>query len=298
MASVGAPDVPTYTLRAFGHAEAALDGLGLPPDRARALRAALQTGGDLRAAAGDAFERWVSAARVANAETYADRVLADPRYAAPRNSARTKKVGSKLELFDCLTCDKCIPVCPNDANFSLPIAIGDVAVERLVPVPGGFSIEADGVIAIAKPRQIANFADACNACGHCDVMCPEDGGPYVVKPRFFGSVAAWAESPELDGFALEPTAAGVRAHARFGGRAVVVETGAGRELRYRGEGFDLGLDPADPAATAEGSADGPVDLTWLRITLRVMDAVHAAGPTNWVGAALEAAAARSRLPLI
>ena len=28
-----------------------------------------------------------------------------------------RKINSHLVLFDCITCDKCIPVCPNDANF-------------------------------------------------------------------------------------------------------------------------------------------------------------------------------------
>ena len=36
-------------------------------------------------------------------------------------------------------------------------------------------------------------------------------------------------------------------------------------LRYRGEGFDLHLDPRDPAGTANGNCDGPVDLAPLRI---------------------------------
>ncbi|HEX8910189.1 MAG TPA: hypothetical protein VF805_13385 [Anaeromyxobacteraceae bacterium] len=291
MKAVGANDVEDFTLRAFGQGEAALDGLGLPQAVAARCRAALAGGGDLRAAAGDAFSRWVSAARLRDTDAYVDQVLSDPRYAASRNATSPKKVGSALRLFDCLTCDKCIPVCPNDANFSLPLATGDIAVERLVVTPRGFSTEARGVVAIGKPRQIANFADACNACGHCDVMCPEDGGPYVVKPRFFGSVAAWTEAAPLDGFALEPAGAGVRVHARFEGRAIVVETGADK-LRYRGDGFDLRLDPADPAGTAEGRVDGPVDLTWLRIALRVLDAVRAAGPTTWVGAALDAAGER------
>lgn len=287
MKAAGATDLDTFTLLAHGQAEAALDGLGLAPPVAARCRAALGGGGDLRAAAGDAFERWVSAARLRDTEVYAERALADERYAARRNSTPPKKVGSALHLFDCLTCDKCIPVCPNDANFTLPLAAGEVALERLVPAAGGFALEAGGALKLERPRQIANFADACNACGHCDVMCPEDGGPYVVKPRFFGTVAAWREAAPLDGLALEPAAGGVRVHARFEGRAVVVEPD-GDGVRYRGDGFDLRLDPGDPARTAAGRAEGPVDLVWLRIALRVVDAVRAAGATTWVGAALEA----------
>lgn len=285
MAAVGARDLDTFALKAYGHAEAALAGLGLPAATEEACRAALARDGDLRTAAGAAFEQWVAAARLLGTETYLERALSDPRYAAPGNATPPKKVGSALSLFDCLTCDKCIPVCPNDANFSLPIALGNIPVERLVPTAGGFASEVTGAIALARPRQIANFADACNDCGHCDVMCPEDGGPYLVKPRFFGSVGAWAASPALDGLALEPTAEGLRMHARFGGRAFVVESG-GVRLRYRGDGFDLELDLADPAGTARGRAEGPVDLTWLRIMERVREAVIAAGPVNWVGAAL------------
>jgi putative selenate reductase len=255
MKAVGAVDVETFGLQAFGQAETALGDLALPEDVAARCRAALADGGDLRAATGEAFARWVSAARLRGTDLYVDRVIADPRYAATRNATPPKKIGSALHLFDCLTCDKCIPVCPNDANFSLPLAVGDIPRERLVRGPRGFSVEVDGALAVSKPRQIANLADACNACGHCDVMCPEDGGPYVVKPRFFGSVAAWAEAADLDGFAIEPAGAGVRIHARFEGRPVVVETGASK-LRYHGEGFDLRLDPADPAGTAEGSVAG------------------------------------------
>ena len=90
----------------------------LPEDRAAACRAALAPGGDPREAAGDAFAAWVSAARVLNSAAYAERVLSDPRYSAAENATPPKKIGSALVLFDCLTCDKCIPVCPNDANFS------------------------------------------------------------------------------------------------------------------------------------------------------------------------------------
>ena len=294
MEAVGAADLDTFALKAYGHAEGALAGLGLPAESAASCRAALARGGDPRAAAGEAFDAWVSAARLLNTETYADRVLADPRYGAARTATPPKKVGSALALFDCLTCDKCIPICPNDANFALEIPTGQVPIERLVPGAGGFTSELAGVLELTKPHQIANFADACNECGHCDVLCPEDGGPYRVKPRFFGTVAAWAASSSLDGFALEATAHGVRIHGRFDGRAVMLE-GRGADQRYSGEGFDLRLDPADPAVTAVGHADGPVDLTFLRILERLRDAMLASGATNYVSAGL--ALSESPLPM-
>jgi putative selenate reductase len=54
-----------------------------------------------------------------NTNFYVRQASADPRYAWAGNQRLPKKVGSTLELFNCLTCDKCIPVCPNDANFML-----------------------------------------------------------------------------------------------------------------------------------------------------------------------------------
>jgi putative selenate reductase len=287
MDACGATDLDGFALRAFGHGEAALATLGLPAETTAACRAALQGKGDARTAAGGAFDAWVSAARLRNTETYVEQALRDPRYAAARNATPPKKVGSSLTLFDCLTCDKCIPVCPNDANFALPMPKGGVLLERLVPAGSGFTLESLGTTPVEKPHQIANFADACNECGHCDVMCPEDGGPYVVKPRFFGSVEAWAAAPTRDGFALVRTEDGVRMHGRFGARAFVVDRGAG-PLRYRGEGFDLRLDLSDPAGTARGQANGPVDLGFLRIMERLREAVTAPGAVNFVSAALSA----------
>ncbi len=287
MAAVGAAELDTFTLLAFGHAERTLRDLKLPPELEARCRGALARGGDLREAAGDAFERWLSAARVANTETYAARALTDPRYAAPRNATAPRKVGTRLALFDCLTCDKCIPVCPNDANFSLPVKAGIVPVERLVPAGTGFALERSGEVVVVKPRQITNLADACNACGHCDVMCPEEGGPYVVKARFFAGLDSFEDQPELDGMAFEPVPhASPVLHARFEGRRFRMQR-QGDEVRFGGEGFDLVLDPARPAATARGEAAGPVDLHWLHVLRRYEEAVRVAGPATWVGAALE-----------
>ncbi|MGA9208715.1 MAG: hypothetical protein WB347_12990, partial [Terriglobales bacterium] len=223
MNAVGAADIDLFAIKAYGHAQAALDGLALPAEQARACHSALVQGGDLRAAAGEAFAAWVSATRLLNTESYVERVLADPRYAAARNATPPKKMGTRLMLFDCLTCDKCIPVCPNDANFVLAIPKGRLAMERLVPNGARWRSETTGVIALDKPWQIGVFADACNECGNCDVFCPEDGAPYLSKPLFFGSVAAWANSPERDGFAFEILGEDVRLHGRLNGRAVSIE---------------------------------------------------------------------------
>ena len=288
MDAVGAKDIDAFVLHAHGQAEAALAELALPEAESAACRAALAAGSDLRAAAGEAFPAWVSAARVLNAAAYAERVIADPYYSAAENATPPNKVGSSLVLFDCLTCDKCIPLCPNDANFVLPIPPGETPVERVTPGADGWAVEVIGSIKFAKPRQIATFADACNECGNCGVLCPEDGGPYLTKPLFFGSLAAWEAAPDHDGFVVEPTDGGVAMRGRFGGEVVAVEKRAAR-VRYSGAGFDLAFDPADVAATLSGAAAGPVDFTRLRMMLPMLDAVVAPEAMNYVSAGLRAA---------
>ncbi len=285
MNASGAADIDQFVIKAYGHAQTALDSLALLAQRAQACRAALEQGGDLRATAGEAFDAWVSAARLLNTETYADRMLSDPRYAAADNATPPKKMGTRLTLFDCMTCDKCIPVCPNDANFVLATPKGQLPIERLMRNGAGWRIETMGVITHDKPWQIGVFADACNECGNCDVFCPEDGAPYLSKPLFFGSVAAWAQTPTRDGFAYEKVGDGLRIHARLKGRVVSLET-EGSKVRYRGNGFDLRLDPVDPAGSAEGLCDGPVDLAPLRIMELIRSAVTAPDAVNYISAAL------------
>ena len=288
MAEVSASDIDTFILKAHGRAEAALATLDLPDERRSICRAAIADGSDLRAAAGDAFVPWVSAARLLNTQIYVKRVLADARYSAAENAMPPRKIGSQLVLFDCLTCDKCIPICPNDANFTFAIPIGEVPIERLVRTADGWTAETVGVLKFTKQRQIGTFADVCNECGHCDVLCPEDGGPYLVKPLFFGSMDTWAASPHRDGFVLQKSANAIIMHGRFGERVVTVECGAS-SVRYRGDGFDISLDPGKPVATASGTADGPVDLTWLHIMNQILKAVTAPQAVNYVGTILACA---------
>jgi len=285
MDEVGAADIDTFVLKAYGQAEAALARLALSDEKSAACRAALVVGGDLRTTAGEAFATWVSVARLLNTEVYGERVLADRRYCAAENSTPPNKIGSKLVLFDCLTCDKCIPICPNDANFTFVIPTGEVPIQRLAWSEDGWTSETVGALRFTKQRQIGTFADVCNECGHCDVLCPEDGGPYLVKPLFFGSIDAWAASPHRDGFVLQRIVNGIAMHGRFGGRVVTMEIGNGL-VRYRGEGFDVRLDPSEPAATVSGTADGPVDLTWLHIMDQILRAVTAPKAVNYIGTIL------------
>ena len=121
------------------------------------------------------------------------------------------------------------------------------------------------------------------------MLCPEDGGPYKTKPLFFSSREAWAASPHRDGFVIERLGDGVLVCGRFGGRVVSMER-ANDRVRYWGDGFDLAFDPNDVAATAAGTAVGPVDLTPLRIMSQIVDAMTASDAVNYVSATLERAA--------
>jgi putative selenate reductase len=150
---------------------------------------------------------------------------ADPRYRAAQNRAVPKKIDSHLVTFDCITCDKCIPVCPNDANFSyhtgeLRFTYRNVEIHpdgRVIPVGD------DQVFALEKADQIANFADYCNHCGNCDTFCPEYDGPYLKKPNFYGSRRAFDAGVPHDGYLLENSDATLSLICRIQGRVYYLE---------------------------------------------------------------------------
>lgn len=144
---------------------------------------------------------------------------ANPRYYAAQNAAVPKKINSHLVTFDCITCDKCIPVCPNDANFTYHTGEVRLTYRDIEVHPDG-SISAIGdeqMFALEKADQIANFADYCNHCGNCDTFCPEYDGPYLKKPNFYGSREAFDAGVPHDGYFVEGTADGLRIWGRIGG---------------------------------------------------------------------------------
>ena len=124
MDRLGVNTIPDYIIKAYGNAEQALSECGKNAEDSKidSCRKALEEGTSLLEAAGeDLYGRWLSQCKLLNTQTYAENATLDQRYALVKNSKPPTKVGSMLELFDCLTCDKCIPVCPNDANFMLSI---------------------------------------------------------------------------------------------------------------------------------------------------------------------------------
>jgi putative selenate reductase len=204
------------------------------------------------------------------AKRYVESLLADPRYKSDANQKSPPKVGSKLWLFDCLTCDKCIPVCPNDANFVYPLPKVEIPVVKLHKLAGGgFRREEDAALKVDKKHQIATFADLCNECGNCDVFCPEDGGPYVLKPRFFGSERAFLDGGEKaakDGVFVDTASSTGKVLGRFRGATFSVQA-AGERVAFSGPGFDVSFEASSPEETVEGRVDegATIDLTVYRI---------------------------------
>jgi ferredoxin len=137
-----------------------------------------------------------------NTEALLEQALTSERYRSAQNRKAPRKLGTHLWLWDCISCSKCIPACPNDAVFEIEVEpfVGDVPV--IAMTAGGWREVGRRLYRTMKPTQIAIFADACNDCGNCDVFCPEDGGPYIEKPRFFGSLDAWRRAAPLTGFVL------------------------------------------------------------------------------------------------
>ena len=283
MDRLGVNTIPDYIIKAYGNAEQALSECGKDAEDSKIdeCRKALEEGTSLMEAAGDdLYGRWLSQCKLLNTQTYAENATLDQRYALVKNSKPPTKVGSMLELFDCLTCDKCIPVCPNDANFMLSIPPEQVPVKTLTFQDGSWSVEESGKLVLEKKHQIANFADFCNECGNCDIFCPEDGGPYVLKPRFFGSRESFREFSNHDGFFIERNNGGDTVLARFS-QDEYESTLMNGEVQFSGPGFNIRFSADDPEKTVSGEAETSVDLTRYEIMEKIRWGILESGHVNY-----------------
>ena len=181
--------------------------------------------------------------------------MKNPRYHASNNRKTPNKIGSHLYLWDCINCDKCIPVCPNDANFYFEIEPVKVTFQNIKIENGKWELVDGGEFTVMKSHQIANFADACNDCGNCDVFCPEDGGPYIEKPRFFGSLEQWKEWNNLSGFALLRENGKVSLYGRFKDREYKLTfDNSKNEAVFSSDEFNITMD-WDSSGIIDVSAD-------------------------------------------
>jgi putative selenate reductase len=229
MRALGVARLGDYVVKACGQGAAAVDEVVPPSPLRDALASALAAERTdliavLAAHGQDALHpKLVAAAARRNTPVVVARAVADPRYRAEANQGRPRKIGRHLVLFDCINCDKCVPVCPNDANFVYETRPHRAEFPRFRVADGRVTAEKGGVFEVAKPHQIANFQDFCNECGNCDTFCPEDGGPYIEKPRFFGSLDAFRARPDRDGFYCRRDGGRDQAWARIRGREYHLE---------------------------------------------------------------------------
>ena len=84
---------------------------------------------------------------------------------------RLREVDRDLEVWDCVSCNLCVTVCPNDAMLHL--------------------VSPDG-LGFDEKWQYFCLGELCNDCGNCVTFCPERGDPSRVKPRVFLDPAAFA----------------------------------------------------------------------------------------------------------
>ncbi len=154
-----------------------------------------------------------------NTQAIAKAAAANPRYQQDKNDSIPKRIGSHLVVFDCITCDKCIPVCPNDANFTYPLAQQNFEYRDIIVAPDGTTELADETqtMTIERSMQIANFGDYCNECGNCDTFCPEYGGPFIKKPTFFSRLSEFQQRRAHDGFFAQRSDTHDTIHGRIEG---------------------------------------------------------------------------------
>jgi len=284
MESAGADTVDDFVLRAYGQAAAALDKSEALADEALRTRCleALDGGSDLRSAAGEGpYAAWVSATKLLNTAHYTESATRNPRYARDHNDKPPVKIGSQLELFDCVTCDICVPVCPNDANFTFGSDQRQIPLVKAVRDGARWRWHHERDLELTRKHQIGNFVDFCNDCGNCDIFCPEDGGPYVMKPRFFGVEREWREATDLDGFFVRRHTDHDLVLGRFDGRESRLELRPGSAV-YSGEGFELRFDPESPAESLEGEGPDEVDLTYCQIMEYLRTALLDTPQVNYV----------------
>jgi putative selenate reductase len=229
MRTLGVTRIGDYVVGAEGRGEEAVQAAIEPGPLGEALLSALGAervdllGALEREGRADLYPRLVETAARLNTGPIVERATGDPRYRAGANRETPRRIGSHLSLFDCINCDKCLPVCPNDANFVYETEPLSADAESFRVGEGKAVAAPGGRFEVRERHQIAVFQDFCNDCGNCDTFCPEEGGPYLEKPRFFGTLDGWHRWRERDGFFLAREGEDVRVWARLRGREYALE---------------------------------------------------------------------------
>jgi putative selenate reductase len=283
MDAVGATTIEELVILGHGRAREALSaaaaGGAVAPDERDTAERSLAAGTPPHRAGLDpeALLAWRRHAERLNAAAYAEAVRADPRYARVHNERPPRKIGRQLWLLDCLTCDKCIPVCPNDAIFTARVPPEPIpqALARQAAA-GAWTVSPQPRLVPQEPHQMLVLDGCCNDCGNCDVFCPEDGGPHLAKPRLFATEHDWRRAAPQPGLYFSSAGRQPRVLGRTEGDEREVTTD-GSTVHYTGRGFRVCFDHDDPAGTIAGTAaEGlVVDLGWALLMLALRDAVVA-----------------------
>ncbi|MBG55803.1 MAG: glutamate synthase [Deltaproteobacteria bacterium] len=281
MDSLGVSDIESYIIKAYGNAELALRNIGIDNgnESVNSFRESLhnpesqlQFSQLLKNLGGKITENLLSEIKLLNTKTYVEQATNHERYSFEKNSTPPRKVGTMLELFDCLTCDKCIPVCPNDANFALNIPAGKTEILEFEQRSERWHIKERKTLKLEKKYQIGNFADFCNECGNCDIFCPEDGGPFILKPRFFGNLDSFKHFSSHDGFFIEKGNDAEKVYARFDGKEYCLLI-KGEYVDYSGPDFKIRFCKDDPINTISGEAKNTVSFENYEIMKMMKTAV-------------------------
>ncbi len=159
------------------------------------------------------------------------------RFGAAGVAKRLRHVDSDLELWDCVSCNLCVTVCPNDAMLH-------------VATPAGLGLQ--------QRWQYLCLAELCNDCGNCTTFCPERGDPFRAKPRLFLDADRWRHDTG-PAFLVQPGGMGftVAAHPD-----VSAEADRMAQILCGPEGFplrpgDLPAGPATPPPAAHPAVSSP-----------------------------------------
>ncbi|HEX5630850.1 MAG TPA: hypothetical protein VFY15_04250, partial [Acidimicrobiia bacterium] len=114
------------------------------------------------------------------------------RFGKVATTPRLRQVDRRLGAWDCVSCNICVTVCPNDAmlHVATPQALG-----------------------LAEKWQYFCLAEWCNDCGNCTPFCPEIGDPSRDKPRLFLDPEMFA-ADRGQGYLVRVGVAGLEVEAR------------------------------------------------------------------------------------
>jgi hypothetical protein len=119
------------------------------------------------------------------------------------------------------------------------------------------------------------------------VFCPEDGGPYVEKPRFFGSLESYRSQLRLDGYVLLSGTKTVTLFGRFSGNEYEVTVDeAAHEAVFSTANADVVID-WNSQAVKDASLTGSVDVERVDMRLyltmaAVLKGLRASGRVHFV----------------